>query len=110
MLYQDFTNLPHGNYSFHIRARNIYDDISLEDTFSFEIMRPWYFSFVAMIGYVILAVFIVYIIIVLYTRRLKNENIRLEGIIEDRTAEIRKQKEELTDSIEYKLLKDQKKS
>jgi serine phosphatase RsbU (regulator of sigma subunit) len=40
-------------------------------------------------------------IIALYTRRLKNENIRLEGIIQDRTAEIRKQKEELTDSIEY---------
>lgn len=29
------------------------------------------------------------------------ENIRLEGIIMERTAEIRKQKEELTDSIEY---------
>ncbi len=40
-------------------------------------------------------------IIKLYTRRLKQENIRLEGIIEERTAEIRKQKEELTDSIEY---------
>ena len=34
-------------------------------------------------------------------RRLKQENLRLEGIIEERTAEIRKQKEELTDSIEY---------
>jgi len=29
------------------------------------------------------------------------ENLRLEGVIEERTAEIRKQKEELTDSIEY---------
>ena len=29
------------------------------------------------------------------------ENLRLEGIIAERTAEIRKQKEELTDSIEY---------
>jgi serine phosphatase RsbU (regulator of sigma subunit) len=41
------------------------------------------------------------VIIKLYTRRLKQENLRLEGIIEERTREIRKQKEELTDSIEY---------
>ncbi|MEX0986212.1 MAG: SpoIIE family protein phosphatase [Bacteroidales bacterium] len=101
VLYQDFTNLPHGNYTFRIKAKNIYNDVSLEDTFSFVILRPWYLSFVAFLLYIIAAVLTVYIIIVLYTRRLKNENIRLEGIIQERTAEIRKQKEELTDSIEY---------
>lgn len=101
VLYQDFTNLPHGDYTFHIQARNVYGDISSTDSFSFEIMRPWYLSFFVLMVYVVLAVFIVYLIIVLYTRRLKNENIRLEGIIRERTTEIRKQKEELTDSIEY---------
>ncbi len=101
VLYQDFTNLPHGNYNFRIKARNVYHDESLEDSFSFVILRPWYLTFVAFLLYVIAVVIIVYIIIVLYTRRLKNENIRLEGIIQERTAEIRKQKEELTDSIEY---------
>ena len=100
-LYQDFTNLPHGNYNFRIKARNVYHDESLEDSFSFVILRPWYLTFFAFLLYVIAAVIIVYIIIALYTRRLKNENIRLEGIIQERTAEIRKQKEELTDSIEY---------
>ena len=100
-IYQDFTNLPHGNYTFRIRARNVYGDISQEDSFSFEITRPWYLTFLAFLIYIVLVVFIVYIIIVLYTRRLKRENIRLEGIIDDRTKEIRKQKEELTDSIEY---------
>jgi len=101
VLYQDFTNLPHGNYTFRIRARNVYGDESLSDEFSFTINRPWYLTYVAFLGYVIIAVLIVYVIIILYTRRLKNENIRLEGIIQERTAEIRKQKEELTDSIEY---------
>jgi len=101
VLYQDFTNLPHGNYTFRIRARNVYNDISTYDEFRFVILRPWYLSFFAFLLYVVMAVLIVYVIIVLYTRRLKNENIRLEGIIQDRTAEIRKQKEELTDSIEY---------
>jgi serine phosphatase RsbU (regulator of sigma subunit) len=49
----------------------------------------------------VLAVLLVYVIIKLYTRRLKKENLRLEEVIQERTAEIRKQKEELTDSIEY---------
>jgi serine phosphatase RsbU (regulator of sigma subunit) len=97
VLYQDFTNLRHGSYTFHIWARNAYGDISHADSFSFKIEPPW----LAIVAYVIIAVFIIYLIILLYTRRLKNENIRLEGIIEERTTEIRKQKEELTDSIEY---------
>lgn len=101
VLYQDFTNLPHGNYTFRIRARNVYDDISEIDEYRFVIDRPLYLRWYAFLFYVVVAVFIVYIIILLYTRRLKNENIRLEGIIQDRTTEIRKQKEELTDSIEY---------
>ena len=101
VLYQDFTILPHGNYNLRVKARNVFRDESLEDSFSFVILRPWYLTFVAFMFYVIAVLVIVYIIIVLYTRRLKNENIRLEGIIQERTAEIRKQKEELTDSIEY---------
>lgn len=101
VLYKDFTNLPHGNYTFRIKAKNIYGKESLEDSYTFRVLRPWYLSFYAFLGYIIISVLVIYIIIVLYTRRLKNENIRLEGIIQDRTAEIRKQKEELTDSIEY---------
>ncbi len=101
VVYQDFTNLPHGTYNFRIKARNVYMDESLEDSFTFIILRPLYLTIVAFLIYLLMAVAMVYIIIALYTRRLKNENIRLEGIIQERTAEIRKQKEELTDSIEY---------
>jgi serine phosphatase RsbU (regulator of sigma subunit) len=52
-------------------------------------------------AYLILGVIIVYLSIKIYTRRLKQENLRLEGIINERTTEIRKQKEEITDSIQY---------
>ncbi|MBN2698961.1 MAG: SpoIIE family protein phosphatase [Bacteroidales bacterium] len=100
-VYKDFTNLPHGSYTMHVKAMNVYGDISLPAHYSFTILRPWYSSILAFIAYVILAALTVYFIIKLYTRRLKQENIRLEGIIQERTAEIRRQKEELTDSIEY---------
>lgn len=99
--FKEFTNLPYRSYILHVKAMNVYGNESLPATYSFTILRPWYARFLAFLGYILLAAIIVYIIIKLYTRRLKNENLRLEGIILDRTAEIRKQKEELTDSIEY---------
>ncbi|MFO7932905.1 MAG: triple tyrosine motif-containing protein [Bacteroidales bacterium] len=101
VVYKDFTNLPFGEYTLHVRARNVYGDLSVPATYSFTILRPWYATVYAIIAYIILSGLVIYLIIKLYTRRLKQENIRLEGIIQERTAEIRKQKEELTDSIEY---------
>ena len=100
-VYKDFTNLPHGQYTMRVRAMNVYGDISIPAAYSFNIKRPWYVTIYAYLAYIFLSGLAIYIIIKLYTRRLKQENIRLEGIIQDRTAEIRKQKEELTDSIEY---------
>ena len=99
--YKDFTNLPFGDYTIHVRARNVYGDESRAATYSFTVLRPWYASFLAILAYILISGLLVYAIIKLYTRRLKMENIRLEGIIAERTAEIRRQKEELTDSIEY---------
>ncbi|MCK4745941.1 MAG: SpoIIE family protein phosphatase, partial [Bacteroidales bacterium] len=101
VVYKDYTNLRFGDYTMRVKAMNVYGDESLTTTYSFTILRPWYASIPAIIAYILLSGLIVYIIIKLYTRRLKQENIRLEGIIQERTAEIRKQKEELTDSIEY---------
>jgi serine phosphatase RsbU (regulator of sigma subunit) len=51
--------------------------------------------------YAIAAIFLVIAIILYYTKRLKNENIRLEGIVAERTAVVVKQKEELESSIHY---------
>lgn len=99
--YKDFTNLRYGPYTMHVKAMNVYGVESIPATYSFTIYRPWYATYGAILGYLILSGLLVFLLVKLYTRRLKLENIRLEGIIEERTAEIRKQKEELTDSIEY---------
>jgi serine phosphatase RsbU (regulator of sigma subunit) len=98
---KEFTNLKYGKYTLFVKALNVYGHESEPARYSFTISRPWYASIPAIIGYILLSGLLVYLIIKIYTRRLKQENIRLEGIIEERTAEIRKQKEELTDSIEY---------
>lgn len=99
--FKEFTNLKYGKYTLLVKAKNIYGTESEVASYSFTILRPWYASIIAVLCYFLLAGGLVYALVRLYTLRLKRENIRLEGIIQERTAEIRKQKEELTDSIEY---------
>ncbi len=96
-----FTNLRQGHYIFHVQALNVFGIESIPALYKFTISPPWYQTVLAFIGYIIIAIIIIIVIVNLYTRRLRNENIRLEGIISERTAEIRKQKEELEDSILY---------
>lgn len=97
----EFINLKYGKYTLQLKAKNIYDTESLPCSYTFVIRRPWYATYLAIISYFLLSVLLVYLLVRLYTFRLKRENIRLEGIIGERTAKIRHQKKELTDSIEY---------
>ncbi len=96
-----YTNIPTGSYVFEVKARNIYGRESLPATYAFTILPPWYLTFWAFLLYIILAFLLIVIIVKLYTRRLQNEKIRLEEIVRERTAEVVRQKEELTDSIMY---------
>ena len=96
-----FTNLRQGHYIFHVQALKTFGIESIPALYQFSISPPWYQTGLAYFIYIIVAIVIIIVIVNLYTRRLRNENIRLEGIISERTAEIRKQKEELEDSILY---------
>jgi serine phosphatase RsbU (regulator of sigma subunit) len=96
-----YTNIPMGSYVFEVKARNIYGRESIPGTYSFTILPPWYLTFWAFLLYIIMAFLLIVVIVKLYTRRLQNEKIRLEEIVRERTAEVVRQKEELTDSIMY---------
>lgn len=39
---KDYTNIPEGHYTFHVRARDVYGTISKADIFSFVVFPPWY--------------------------------------------------------------------
>ncbi len=39
---KEYTNLREGNYTFRVRARNIYNHIGQEARFSFSVLPPWY--------------------------------------------------------------------
>lgn len=92
---KEFTNIPEGEYILRVKARNIYGIESNEATYRFEILPPWYRTIWAYIGYVILALIVMYAVVKLNARRLEHEKMVLEGIVAERTAEVVKQKEEI---------------
>jgi signal transduction histidine kinase len=103
---KEYTNLGEGTYTLHVRAKNQYHQISNTSTFVFTIGTPWYRSVAAYIGYVILISGALYLALVLYTRNLNNENIKLEKLIDERTLEIKHQHQSIVE--QNKLLEIQK--
>lgn len=111
----EFKNLHEGNYTFEVKSINAFGDISPVEQFSFTILSPWYRTFWAYLAYIIVFSLIVYFSIYLGRKRLKAHNLWLEGVVEERTVEIRvknveleksyheitEQKQEITDSINY---------
>jgi len=96
----EYQNLPEGDYAFHLKAKDFYGNISEELTYKFTILPPWYRSVVAYIMYVVAFGFVLFIAIKLSIRRVKKQNERLEEIIEERTAEVVAQKEEIEEQKE----------
>ena len=94
--YKDYTNLSEGEYAFRVKARDIYNQESTVATFEFSVLPPWYRTFWAYVGYVILLVFFVYVVVTLYTKNLRE-------IIKRKTSEIRIQKEEIEEINEHIL-------
>jgi DNA-binding CsgD family transcriptional regulator len=42
---KDYTNLPAGNYTFEVKARNNLNNESPITSYNFEVLAPWYFNF-----------------------------------------------------------------
>ena len=98
---KEYTNLHEGEYTFRVKAKNIYGNESSIAVYKFNILAPWYRKWWAYVLYVILATVIVYTIVKVYTRQLRE-------IIRERTAEVVRQKDEIEeknrdimDSIQY---------
>jgi serine phosphatase RsbU (regulator of sigma subunit) len=93
--FREYTNLHEGKYTFSVKARNIYGTESKPAQYSFNVLPPWYRTTVAYISYILFGIILFWVFARLYSYRLKRENIRLEGIVNERTAEVVKQKDEI---------------
>jgi len=85
---KEYTNLPEGNYIFRVKAKNVFGDTSMETTYSFSIQPPWYRTPIAYLAYSLFGFIIIILTRQLSVYRLKRQNIWLEKIVAERTAEI----------------------
>lgn len=91
----DYTNLPEGYYIFKARSMNIYRQISESGSFEFVILPPWYRSWWAYCFYVLLGALFILGLVRWRIRQLTQEKRKLERLIDDKTAEIKAQAEQL---------------
>ena len=92
---KEYTNLPPGEYKFHVIAKNIFDAQSNEAIYEFEILPPWYRTWFAYFIYLCGIIFVFFSIIRFSNKRLRDAKIKLEDVIRERTSEINDQKKEL---------------
>ncbi len=97
---REYTNLSGGNYIFHIRAKNIYGYISNEDKYAFIILPPWYRSWWSFLLYGLVFIGFVSIIIKWRLNHLRNDKIKLEKIVEERTHQLEGKTKQLAEQAE----------
>ncbi|MBT8298362.1 MAG: two component regulator three y domain-containing protein, partial [Maribacter sp.] len=72
-----FNNLPYGNYNFNVRAKVGNTLTNNTASYSFRIKRPWYLSNMAILGYILLTVFIGFLVHKTYRRHYHKKQNRL---------------------------------
>ncbi|WP_445383196.1 response regulator [Robiginitalea sp. IMCC43444] len=92
---REYINLPFGNYTFKVKAQNIYGDISTESSVSFKISTPWYRTWWAYMLYLLLFMAIVYFVVKVRTGLLIAQREMLEDKVELRTREVQQRLNEL---------------
>ena len=98
---KEYTNLKEGDYVYKVKSRNLYMLESPASGFKFTILAPWYRSFAAVLGYIMIGILLIIAIVRLYTYRLIREKEKLEEIVIERTQEILMQKEEILVQAEH---------
>jgi class 3 adenylate cyclase len=87
-------NLREDSYTFHVRARSPHGAAS-EASYSFGVLPPWYRTWWAYSLYAVLGGFGVWGIVRWRVRQLEADKRQLEVTVEERTVEIRQQRDEI---------------
>lgn len=91
----NFTNLPEGNYTFEVRARNVYHNKSQIASFSFQITPPIYRTVWAYMVYVLLFIATVYGLTILRMKRVNKQKKVLQQEVYKKTKELMAMNEEI---------------
>ena len=85
----EYNNLSYGSYTFEVQARDAFGRESEVVSIDFYIKYPFYMRWYMNLLYVLLVCSLVYLVLRLRMRNLQRDKIRLEQIVEERTAEVR---------------------
>ena len=91
----EFQNLPYGSYTIEIQARLSTGELSEVVSLDFSIAYPFYMRWYMILFYLMLAALLVYALFRYRMHRLNVEKHRLEAIVQERTTEVVKQKDEI---------------
>ena len=83
-----FVNLAHGDYTFSVQAKDLMNHTSDITSIQFHINTPFYLMWYMNALYVLLFLAIAFVLFRLRLRRLEKEKMRLEKIVQDRTAQV----------------------
>lgn len=92
---KEYTHLSEGSYTFRVRARSPHGAIATNSAISFAMSPPWYRTWWAYALYLALAALLMRQIVGWRTKQLVEQKERLEKIVEERTVEIREQRDEI---------------
>ena len=96
----DYRNLPHGTYTFKVKAKGLSDTWSSPAAYTFTIKAAWWNTLVARIVYVFLLLALIYVIIKSRIKFLEAQKREMEEIIQVRTKELHQKNQEISSQNE----------
>lgn len=92
---KEYNNLAPGKYTFHVKSKNIYDNIGETAAYTFKILPPWYMTTWAYILFFVVGILLLWAVILIYTYRIRVQRRKLKLLVADRTFEVIIQKKEI---------------
>ena len=83
-----FTNLDGGQFTFEVRALGDDDQLGAIAAYPFQILRPWYRTWIARLAYVLIGIGAVIAFVRWRLAASERERRRLERLVEERTGEV----------------------
>jgi len=103
---KNFSNLPPGEYKLLVKAKTINGCISDPYSIRFRILPPFYLQWYAWMIYIFLFVGVIGLLGFRRKKQFEQEKITLERIIQERTAELTREKEKTDELLANMLPKD----
>ncbi len=92
---KEYSYIPEGDYTFFVKARNIFGIESNTASISFKIDPPWFRSMLAIFTYGLIIAALILLLIRLKSTQLRKANIKLERLVKERTSEVMLKNEEI---------------